>query len=396
MSVTLGEHSKRTDNPRRVNRRNERDEFHVDRAIPEGSRKLVLGDNWLEAITNHHDFVWRRADFRISVIAVAMGHLHSIDWVTATATPGNDWIKQTYEVSRWQLFAARRWLKSHGFLAQVANGRSAMYTPASSDGFSHLISGDRVPYTKMADRAIYVLCLPMTAEELTEAFQADLDRKASRCKLIPYLERLSAAVDINLHPNQASRKTNPKGNYEWASPMRKAYFEAAARETAKIEAARTDLSWPRSATTDAPDEATRSFNELQAARTVIWHTPALQRFSHRYIKRVLAPAFRAGYTPRDVLLAFDYLPDGTQRRHSGFDGAVDVVRLIQARLNDWKVNGQYVYSFSQQEEVRVRDARNRALNAKPQVKEVSTDDSVFNTGIAMLRNAIRGANPLDG
>lgn len=394
--MTLGEHSKRTDNPRRVNRLHERDDDVIALVLPEGSRRIQLGDHWLQEIMAHPDYAKRRPQFRVKISNVALALLSSIEWITGTSTPGNDWLMATAGVRSNALGRVKSWLKRHGFLAMVANGRSAIYTPASSDGFSHLISGDRVPFTKMADRAVFVLCLPKTPEEIAAALEEQRQSMENKGKLAPMLDKLAGVFGVSRNPIQPERKTNPKARKEFASLTGKAYWEAVARASAEQSTARTDLRWPRTGTTSAPDEATRSFNELQAARRVISEAPSLRTLSDRHVARLLAPAFRAGYTPADIIEVFRFMPDGTAHRHDGFTGTINIAAMVQSRLNHWKMNGQYMYSPSQREDQRVRDARARAYKAKPQVKEVSTDDSVFNTGIAMLRNAIRGSNPLDG
>lgn len=381
----------------------ERDEYHVDRAIPEGSRKVRMGDNWLQAVADHPSLAWRREDFRRNVLSVATALLAGVDWVSLTSTPGNHWLSRMADVRSYVLGAAKRWLKAHGFLAMVANGRSAAFTPASSDGFSHIHTADRVPLGKMADRAVFVLTLPMNRDERFEAFQKDLERKENRGTLGVFLEAFREVVDVNRNPSEPKRKTTPKGNYEWASPTRKAYFEAAARETARLEAARTDLSWPRTKTTDAPDEATRSFNELQAARTVILYSPALRALSDRHVARILAPAFRSGYTARDILHAFDRMPDGTQHAHDGFSGALNIAGLIQSRLQHWRVDGQFVRSYTQRELARKTQAeaqRMAALQEHSRRLENQQDQASINRhGAAVARAVLRGhatINPTTG
>jgi len=341
----LREHSKRTDAPRRVNRLTERDEDNVLRAVPEGSCPLTTDFDWLDAIRQHPKLVWHRADFRRNLLAVGALLLLAYDYNSHTVTPGNDYLMAGAGIGSGTLGRVKRWLRRHGFLGDVAGGRSAIYTPKNSCGASNLHK-EGEPEERMADRAVYVLCRPATEEELAQFGEEEVQRMEFKCKLDPLLGLFGLAVDINGNPIHSKGKTAPKGIKAWASPTLKTYFEAATKWVADISTARTDLQWPSDRTTSANDEATRSFNELQAARTVQWHSPPLRKLRSRHLARILAPFFRDDYTPNDILHALDTKPDGTKHRHDGFDGALNIPALLQSRLNHWRVNGQPVYSRS--------------------------------------------------
>ena len=249
-----------------------------------------------------------------------------------------------------------RWLRDHGFLGMVANGRMAENTPRSSDEFARWPSGKGGP---TADRAVYVLCQPMTDEELVERIKENIKQADNRGRLDGIFTRWGMAVDINVHPLRNSRKADPKN--EWASPTLKEYFEAAARETARLEAARTDLSWPRHRTTSAKDEAEAAFNRLQAARTVRLHTPAVSGLSDRHLTQILTPWFKAEWSPADILEALETRPDGRPWRNDGAYGVRNVAAWLQSRLSAHRVNGQIPYSPTQRRELRARPARERAI-----------------------------------
>lgn len=368
----LGEHSKRTEAPRRLNRLMERDEENVLRAVPEGSCALTTDFDWLEAIRHHPKLAWRRTDFRRNLLAVAELLLHGFDFNSHTVTPGNAYLLAMAGIGSGTLGRIKRWLIRHGFLAIVAGGRSAIYTPKNCIGASNLHKdGEREE--RMADRAVYVLCRPATEEELARFGEEEVRRMDFKCKLDPILTMFGSAVDINGNPNPSKGKTAPKGIKAWASPTLKAYFEATTKWVAEMTAARTDLQWPLDRATNAQDEATRSFNELQAARTVQWHSPPLRKLRSRHIARILAPFFRADYTPSDILHALDTKPDGTQHRHDGFDGALNLPALLQGRLNHWRVNGQPVYSRSQRAAQRSRDAKAQAEAAFQRIQKEATE-----------------------
>jgi hypothetical protein len=356
----LGEHSKRTEAPRRINRLVERDEKNVLLAIPEGSCPLTPDFDWLEAIAQHPKMAWRRRDFRQNLLAVAALLLLGFDFTSHTATPGNAYLLDAAGIGEGTLGRIKRWLIHHGFLGVVAGGRSAIYTPKICSGVSHLYKrGQRDE--RMADRAVYVLCRPATEEELARFGEEEVQRMDFKCKLDPLLAMFGMAVDVSGNPIPPKEKSTPKGIKEWASPtLRKNYFEAIAKWVADMAAARTDLQWPKTKTTSANDEATRSFNELQAARTVQWHAPALRKLRSRHLARILRPFFRADYTPDDILYALDTAPDGSHHEHDGFKGALNVAALLQARLNYWRINGQPVYSHRQRAAQRSREARAQA------------------------------------
>ena len=311
------------------------------------------------------------------------------DYVTFTCTPGNDYLMAMADIKSNTLGRFKRWLKRHGFLGMVANGRCAIYTPKSSDGFSNLYPHGKAPEGRMADRAVFVLCVPMSDGEIEEYAEHEVKCMDNRGKLGEFFMRLARAVEVNRNPLPNSAKRNPKSKKELASPTLIEYFEAAARETAKLEAARTDLSWPRTKTTEAPDEATRSFNELQAARTVQWYAPALQKLPSRYLARILAPFFRAGWNARDVLHAFDHKPNGAPHRNDGWDGAHNLPALVQHRLNYWRMNGQPTYGLTQRQQKRSDDARARAMAVKPQARNEVRSTENFRAGIALLREALK-------
>ncbi|MFK0042387.1 hypothetical protein ACIQTW_21335 [Paenarthrobacter sp. NPDC090517] len=345
-AALVGEHTKRTEAPRRVNRLVERDEENVLRAVPEGSCILTSDFDWLDAIGQHPKLALRKADFRRNVLAVAALLLLSFDFNSHTVAPGNAYLRATAGIGKGTLGRVKRWLKRYGFLADVAGGRSAIYTPKNCLGFSNLHKkGEREE--RMADRAVYVLCRPATEEELAQFGEEEVQRMDFKCKLDPLLGLFGLAVDINGNPIHSKGKTSPKAIKAWASPTLKSYFEAATKYVADITAARTDISWPLDGTTSANDQATRDFNELQAARTVQWHSPPLRKLRSRHLARILAPFFRADYTPGDILHALDTKPDGSEHRHDGFDGAKDVAKLLQHKLSFWRLNGQPVYSRSQ-------------------------------------------------
>lgn len=358
-TAQLGEHSKRTEAPRRLNRLVERQEENVLRAVPEGSCALTTDFDWLGAIRHHPKLAWRRTDFRRNLLAVADLLLLGFDFNSHTVTPGNAYLLATAGIGEGTLGRIKRWLVRYGFLGIVAGGRSAIYTPKSCIGESHLHKdGERDE--RMADRAVYVLCRPATEEELAQFGEVEVERMDFKCRLDPLLSMFGLAVDINGNPNLAKGKTVPKGLKAWASPTLKSYFEATTKWVAETTAARTDLQWPRDRTTSASDEATRSFNELQAARTVQWHSPPLRKLRSRHLARILAPFFRNDYTPNDVLHALDTKPDGTEHRYDGFDGALNLPALLQSRLNHWRMNGQPVYSRSQRAIRRSQDAKAQA------------------------------------
>ena len=360
----LGEHSKRTEAPRRLNRLVERNEENVLRAVPEGSCALTTDFDWLEAIRYHPKLAWRRTDFRRNLLTVAELLLQGFDFNSHTVTPGNAYLLAMAGIGKGTLGRIKRWLIRYGFLAIVAGGRSAIYTPKTCTGESNLFKdGEREE--RMADRAVYVLCRPATEEELARFGEEEVQRMDFKCKLDPILTMVGLAVDINGNPNLSNGKAAPKGIKAWASPTLKSYFEAATKWAADMTTARTDLQWPLNGTTSAKDEATRDFNELQAARTVQWHSPPLRKLRSRHLARILAPFFRVDYTPSDILHALDTKPDGTQRRHDGFDGAKDVAALLQHKLNHWRLNGQPVYSRSQ-----------RAIQRSQQLKAQAEADRV--------------------
>ncbi|MFM9431990.1 hypothetical protein [Arthrobacter sp. MP_2.3] len=366
----------------------ERNEEHVLRAVPEGSAPVTMDSDWLQDIRQHHKLVWHRADFRRNVLTVATALLQAYDYASYTATPGNDYLMTTAGIGAGTLGRIKRWLTRHGFLGLVAGGRQARYTPKTSDGHSNLFKQGTRPQ-QMADRAVFVLCRPLNETEIATYGEKEVQRMDFRCKLDPFLSRFSAAVDISGNPIPNTPKTNPKSIREWASPTLKSYFKAAARATALIEAARTDLQWPASRTTSANDQATRDFNELQAARTVQWHSPPLQKLPSRYVARIFAPFFRENYTPGDVLHSIDTKPDGTPHQHDALHGALNIPAVIQSRLNYWRINGQPIYSRSQRVVLEAEEARARAIAAAARAKTCHQPKPANNPqhvkGVAMLR-----------
>lgn len=347
-AALVTEHSKRTEAPRRVNRMAERDEEYVLRAVPQGSMPLTpeFQDEWLDTIWHHHALVYRKKDFQHNVITVAAAYKKAYDFNSYTTTPGNRWLAEYTGLGDGTIRRAKRWLKRHGFLGEVAGGRSAIYTPKNCNGTSNLYREDTQPTGRLADRAVYVLCRPATEEELAKHGEEEVQRMDFKCKLDPLLGLFGLAVDINGHPIESNGKTSPKNIKAWASPTLKTYYEAATRYVANLKAARTDLSWPIDGTTSANDEATRDFNELQAARTVQLNSPPLSKLRSRHLAKILAPYFREDYTPADIIHALDETPDGAKHPHDGFHGAKDIAKVLQHKLGYWRLNGQPVYPRS--------------------------------------------------
>lgn len=291
------------------------------------------------------------------MLTVAELLLERCDFASYTVTPGRDWLLAMAGVGKSTLDRAMRWLRQNGFLGMVANGRQAKWTPRSSDAHARWGNG----FDAVADRAVYVMCQPLSDEDRQKAYEDSVARADNKGKLARVFSRFSMAVDLNGEPNRNARKSAPKGIREWASPTLKGYFEAAARVTAKMEAARTDLSWPRHKTTSANDEAEARFNELQAARTVRLHTPAVSGMSDRHLTAVLRPFFKAGWTPADILEALDYKLDGSRWRNDAAYGVRNVAAWLQSRLSNHRVNGLVTYSPGQRREIASRPARERAI-----------------------------------
>lgn len=327
-------------------------------------------------------------DFRRNVRAVAELLLQRVDYPTRTTTPGWDWIMAGARIrSESTLAKVLRFLNAIGYLGTVAKGRSAQYTPLSSDEHSRWpgIDGGRV-----ADRAVYVLCEPMTEEELSDAGAAEAERMDNKGKLEGFLAAIGD-VEKKCSPNQNQAKRNPKSIREWASPTLKGYFRALSERYQDSGGDRTDLAWPRDRTTDANDEATARRNELNAARTLQWYAPALARLSTALVARMCAPFFRRGWTVNDILHAIDHRPDGSLWAHDAFHGALNIAPIFQHRMNAWRLNGQPVYSLYQRQVRDAQEARDRAIAVSRQRAVAPAEAPVgnFAQGIAMLRAALR-------
>lgn len=335
----------------------ERDEQHVLPAIPEGSGPIQTAERWINDIQEHAKFCWRRNDFRRNVLAVANLLIERADFASFTCTPGRDWLIAMTGLGKSTVDRAMHWLRKHGFLGMVANGRKAEWTPRSSDAYARWGNGQG----PVADRAVYVLCQPLSDEERQQAYQDSVARADNRNRLNGVFSRFSMAVDVNGEPNRNSRKATPKGIKEWASPTLKEHFEAAARVTAQLEAARTDLSWPRHRTTSANDEAEAAFNRLQAARTVRLHTPALSDLSDRHLTAILKPWFVGEWSAADIIEAINTRPDGRPWSNDGAYGVWNVAAWLQSRLSAHRVNGAVPYSPTKRRELAARPARERAV-----------------------------------
>jgi len=335
----------------------ERDEEHVLPAIPEGSGPIQTAKRWINDILNHEKFIWRRNDFRRNVLSIAELLLERCDFASYTVTPGRDWLEAMSGLSRATVTRVLHALCQNGFLAMVANGRQAKWTPRSSDAHARWGNG----MDAVADRAVYVMCQPLSDEDRQQAYQDSVARADNRCKLEGVFSRFSMAVDITEPPDRNARKSAPKGIREWASPMLKSYYQAAARVTAAMEAARTDLSWPRHKTTSAKDEAEARFNQLQAARTVRLHTPALSGLSDRHLTAILRPFFTAEWTAADIIEAISFKLDGSQWNNDAAYGVRNVAAWLQSRLGNHRVNGLVTYSPTQRRELASRPARERAI-----------------------------------
>jgi hypothetical protein len=326
--------------------------------VPEGSRRAEsLSELWLERISECEGLIWRRPDFRRSILSVATLILERVDFGSRTSTPGWQWLMAEAGIrSTSTLNRAINWLIRHGFLGKVAGGRQAMYTPESSNLYARW--GDGGP---VADRAIYVLCEPLTDAELAVAGEQEARRMHNKGTLNGLLTGFSAAVDINRNPIQQEPKRNPKGIREWASPMLKGYFQALSERVQALRGQRPDLQWPRHATTNANDEATTRHNELQAARTIQWYAPSLARKRATTVANMFRRCFRAGWTAADVLHALEHRPDGSLWSHDGFTGASEPAAVAHARLNLWKVGGEPIMSQTQRILSRRQPALDRAI-----------------------------------
>lgn len=342
---------------RRINRSVERDEEHVLPAIPEDSGPIQTAERWITDILNDANLCWRRKDFQRNVLNVADVLVTDCDFTSYTCTPGKAFLTAMTGLASATVERILRFLRDRGFLGLVANGRQAKFTPRSSDAHARWGNGSG----PVADRAVYVLCQPLSPEDREQAHQETVARTENKCKLGNLINRFQLAVDVTDGPSRNSRKTAPKGIKEWASPTLKGYFEAAAEYVAKWSTARTDLSWPRHQTTSALDEAGRSFNELQAARTVKLHAPTLQKLTDRQATAICRPFFRSDWTAADILECLEFQPNGQRWPHDAARGVESTAAWFQSRLNAHRVNGEVPYSPTQRRELKVHSARTRAI-----------------------------------
>ena len=293
-------------------------------------------------------------------MALAWSMVNMCDFETKTVTPGRWWLAENVDVHLHSIPRYLRALRHAGLLGLVAPGRQARYCPEDSEEHTRY---PREGVDRHGDRSVYVLCAPLTEAELAERAEEELGRMENKCRITTFMDRFKLAVDVSATPLPSTAKRNPRSSYEWASPTLKSHFEAAARYVAKQDAARTDLSWPRSATTSAPDEATTRSNELQAARSLQWDIPALAKMRTTTLASIIRPCLRADWTVNDIKHALDHKPDGSRHKHDGFHGMEILAIGIKHRLGFWRLNGQPIYSQSQRVVMNAEEARDRAIAA---------------------------------
>jgi hypothetical protein len=297
-----------------------------------------------------------RGDGFRNTLRVAELLLYRADFESRTTTPGWGWLAAEAGLRSFSsVNTIINRLIRMGFLGKVAGGRRAEYTPRDSDEYARWGNGEQV-----ADRAVYVLCMPLTENELAEAGDAEVRRMENKCTLDTFLTRFQAAVDVNCNPIPNQAKANPHSKREWASPMLKEYFGALSERVQAMSAHRIDLQWPRHGTTNADDEATTRHNELQAARTIQWYSPALAKKRSTTVASMFRRWFRAGYTAHDVLHALETRPDGSLWSHDAFTGAMNVAAVAHHRMSRWLYNGEPIMSQTQRILSRRQEALDRA------------------------------------
>jgi cell division septum initiation protein DivIVA len=295
---------------------------------------------------------------------VAAALIHHIDVASRTTTPGWDFLMERAKVGRSTLKKALAWLRAHGFLATVASGRKGIYAQKGSDGHELWPSktGERTN-----ERAVYVLCEPLSPEALASEEQHAADVAALVASTAEQFD-----VDITRPPIPTSVGTNPpharesqcekpKAENDGATHRLKSFYEARSARVQALGEDRIAPLWPAKATTNAGSKRATRANELVAALTLRNDNFALRPLSGKHLAYLFRPFFEADWLIGDIKHAFDTKPDGTKHRHDGFDGARNVADLIAYRLSFWMENGVVTYSYSQRYMKRSQDARQRAI-----------------------------------
>lgn len=359
----LGEHSKRSEKPRRLDRRWERHPVNVIKVVPENCRVLHTLSTWLPAIRSQIRDERLRVDWAVNLYGVAAALIHHIDVASRTTMPGWDFLMDRAKVSRSTLKKALAWLRAHGFLATVASGRKGIYAQKGSDGHELYPSktGERTN-----ERAVYVLCEPLSPEALASEEQLAADVAAlvestgKQFDVDTTRPPIPTSVGTNPPHARESQCEKPKAENDGASHRLKTFYGALSERVQASCGDRRQPLWNPKATTNAGTKRGTRANELVAALTLRNDNFALRPLSGRHLAYLFRPFFEADWLIGDIKHALDTKPDGTKHRHDGLDGARNVADLIAYRLSFWMENGVVTYSYSQRYMKRSRPALERA------------------------------------
>lgn len=318
---------------RRPSTRLERSRLLVAASVPEGCVLAPRVSVWLEAVRDVAEAHGLRDAQVATVVRVARGLCDWVDGASRTTRVVND---RVAELAGCCVRTVQRWLRrleQWGLLGLVAGGRSARWAPvARSEG-----SDGRVVLERRNEAAVRSLVVPegMVAASPAPASAASVGRGpvdnegpaephcGLRCHPYPWLG--------NLDPRTRARGGLGGG----LVPLRgtETSSGAAARPGGRVRGDRRRAWWSPRRTRSTEEEVLGLARELQERLRV------LRGCSDRYVMRVIAPFFGAGWSVGDLVTAVDRRPDGSAWPHSGDRGVREPARWLIYRLSAWLNDG---------------------------------------------------------
>lgn len=211
-----------------------------------------------------------RVDAREHVRAIVWAMACTASWTDLTARPTWPLLEKRSGLSRRTVARWLAWLRRAGLLGVVESGTTPRFRPmALSEA-----DGNRA--------AVYVLAVPMGAEEVAGAVPAELSTAESGTPTYQDLQEKD--------PYAGAREPR-----EQPRPLR------------GPDCASGEKTWPRTRA------AGSRHDRLELARRLQREAPDLRRLSDRALRHLLRPWLLAGWTVAELVHAIDHDPDGTAR-----------------------------------------------------------------------------------
>ncbi|WP_314458170.1 hypothetical protein, partial [uncultured Actinomyces sp.] len=289
---------------------------------------------WLEAVREVAEAHGLRDAQVATLVRVARG---LCDWVDGTSRTTRVVNERVAELAGCCVRTVQRWLRrleAWGLLGLVAAGRSARWAPLArsqdADG--------RVVLERRNEAAVRSFVVPkeMAADVQAPASAASVGRGPvdSEGPADPH-------CGLRCHPYPYSGILSPRARArsglggEDLVPLRVAEVSlgAASRPGGRVGPSRWRAWWSPRRTRSTEEEVLGLARELQERLRV------LRGCSDRYVMRVIAPFFGAGWSVGDLVTAVDRRPDGSAWPHSGDRGVREPARWLIYRLSAWLNDG---------------------------------------------------------